>query len=217
MAGVFGAHVLQALKLLTPMELDRLTDALTTSEKVKKVSVVSEDGAVDVDAHDLDEQSEKQEGEQGESDDLSEFEAQVLPFRKKSQSGIAEGSTDDEEEAILLKEEEKPNEDPRDGAVPIPTHPGVAAESRLEKAGIYSHERMMLEKQEAEKKEKDKRPSTTVFILSEKEKTKRSQSKLQGQVARAVYATQAAVDVANADKEDMSKSTVQGVLLDKKT
>jgi len=64
--------------------------------------------------------------------------------------------------------------------------------------------------------EVEEEPSTTVFILSEKEKVKVAQQKLQGQRARSIYKKAAASRDKTVDKNDLAHSYSEGVLFDKK-
>lgn len=215
MAGVFGAHVIQALKLLTPTELGRLTESLATSKKAKKVQEVSAEGKVSaIAAH----------GEHGHSEDmLREHVSNVVPIHneeeedvetrvshKKVVGGDIVETYDDDE-----MEEEDNVYQLRDVPKQTSYQTKSKAESALAGMGIYSKSRIDSERAELERREHDKQPSTSVFILSEKEKIKKSQIRMKGQTAQQVYKKQLSMDINNADDEDLGKSSVVGVLLDK--
>lgn len=65
-------------------------------------------------------------------------------------------------------------------------------------------------------KVKEEQISTTIFLLQEKEKIRKSHLKLVGQDALKNYRTQAAVDTTHEDKEDLSQSSSSGILVNKR-
>lgn len=237
MAGVFGAHVMQALKLLTPRELGRLTELLATSKKSKRVQKVAggESSVVDTD---LDHAHHQQE------DLLRESLGKVVPLRQRDRAveEVHEEETVkrvvggdivdvpvhgvhqvDEYDEYEDQEEGYEGEEGKVVQIRPPSREEVSpeyharnkGESKLAGIGIYSKARIEAEEEELRRREHAKQPSTSVFILSEKEKIKDAHTKLKGQNARQVYRKQLSMDIENSDKEDLGKSTVVGVLLNK--
>lgn len=192
MSSTMGSSLLHLLRILTPFEVGRLTSALIEKQNRAEPAVesVAENLVTETALQDSTVEVQGQ--------------AKILAFNETEATPISE-STIAQQEAVVSVEKHN---------------------QFLAKLGIKKKTKKLFKKvvggedfedeEEENQKPKVEEVSTTVFLLQEKEKIKKSQLKLVGQNALKTYRTQAAIDTSHEDKEDLSQSSSSGILVNKR-
>ena len=195
MLGGIGSNILSFLRLLTPSQVQKLTvEALTRGSICPEEEV-----AVGMDF---------KHGEQNQEQLLREKNkaAKILPFHQKSESYTKKKTAEElQQEAahrfdgLTLKQKE---------------------EFILKSLNIHKKKKKVVGgedfEDETEVVEVEEELSSTAFLIQEKAKIRQSQLKLSEQTALKSYRTQAAVDTAHEDKEDLTQSSSSGILINKR-
>jgi hypothetical protein len=197
MLGGIGSNILSFLRFLTPSQVHKLTvEALTRGSICPEEEV-----AVGMDF---------KHGEQNQEQLLREKNkaAKILPFNQKSEGYSKKKSAEElQQEAaqrfdgLTLKQKE---------------------EFILKSLNIHKKKKNKKVvggedfEEETEVEEIEEELSSTAFLIQEKAKIRQSQLKLSEQTALKSYRTQAAVDTAHEDKEDLTQSSSSGILINKR-
>lgn len=189
MSATMGSSLLNLLRILTPFEVERLTSQLG----VRKVKRDSLDAEAKLIAESVVADSVVSSPE---PEVVDEGQAKILAFNETATREVTE-------EAAVAN---------------------VAHDKFLSKLGLKKQIKKTSRKvvggedfeDEDEIKPKEEQVSTTIFLLQEKEKIKKSQLKLVGQDALKTYRIQAAIDTSHEDKEDLSQSSSSGILVNKR-
>lgn len=186
MSSTMGSSLLNLLRILTPFEVERLTSQLGV-RKVKR--------------------------------DLEEKLIAESVVEEAAPVSVPTEVVDDGHAKILAFNETAARDLAKEASVA-----NVAHDKFLSKLGLKKQVKKTSRKvvggedfdDEDEAKPKEEQVSTTIFLLQEKEKIKKSQLKLVGQDALKTYRTQAAIDTSHEDKEDLSQSSSSGILVNKR-
>jgi hypothetical protein len=216
MLGPIGANVMRILRVLTPHDLTRLTE-LASHKKEKKVAA-SQNTELKLDNKALEgqQQSGKEQPKENEGKnpkviplfkDAEQSQEEEVVYKRVAGESFVEGQNLEkiEEEVkakVLAKQSKNKN----------------AKESRLESLGVLSKEALQEIEEEKEKKIKEKKPTSTVFLLTQRDKLRHSNHKIFGQTAVKSYKVSASLDVKVEEKleEEGKANFTSGILLDKK-
>jgi hypothetical protein len=216
MLGPIGANVMRILRVLTPHDLTRLTE-LASHKKEKKVAA-SQNTELKLDNKALEgqQQSGKEQAKENEGKnpkviplfkDAEQSQEEEVVYKRVVGESFVEGQNLEkiEEEVkakVLAKQSKNKN----------------AKESRLESLGVLSKEALQEIEEEKEKKIKEKKPTSTVFLLTQRDKLRHSNHKIFGQTAVKSYKVSASLDVKVEEKleEEGKANFTSGILLDKK-
>lgn len=203
MLGPMGAVVMNVLKVMTPSEIERYSQG-REAEEVSKIAA----GAESISS-----------GGAG-----SSFNPQSESHHKKKEHPPNESLNDSGEAKIIPIREQMPIRPPPKAPPPDePKSTKVEPENELEGMGIVSGEKQHAIKEAASAREKSKQDSATIFILKERERLKKSKSKMNTSEAFKTYAESSnlefykpeiEVDLDDPDKEEAIGS--RGILINKK-
>lgn len=204
MLGPMGAHVMSVLRVMTPAEIDRY--AKTSGQK--KVQAMAA-GAEDLNLDNAQSFAHQKSPEKEEFKPLS-TEAEIIPIKGRDsepQKEHQEKSFDHQQPSSVYEEMDEDDE--------------VQGNGELESLGIYSSKKISAFKKAQEKKRRSKEDSSSVFLLKQREKLKKTNHKMIGNVALKTYSqtmtadmTKAEVDIDDPDKELAEGS--RGILVNKK-
>lgn len=191
MLGPIGAHLMSVLRVMTPSEIDRYSQA---SERRKTTAVAAG-------AEDMDLDSSQLNGRQSHSGGFKKMtEAQIIPIRP-------------EREEPERNENKAPPETLADET--------SSSERQLEEVGIFSQAKVEEVRKRAHDLARASEDSSSVFLLKQREKLKKSNNRMVGNAALKTYAqtahaemTQAEVDLESPDEELAQGS--KGILINKK-
>lgn len=210
MADVLGAYLLDYLKLLTPREISRLTsDIVALKEMAEQEKEISPVAKTNVQSQLAQEQMSNshttQSNEEQEQADAEEYLNQYAQKKVVGQD---------------FEHFEEPVEDQQELSDQVRAGPNLKVVSGgkggdLSALGIASNAELDAQAKEEEKRRRDSTPSTSMFILDQKEKLKKCQQTLKGKDAVKNY-RETQQDPGIVDKDDLSKSNKSGILLDKK-
>jgi hypothetical protein len=197
MLGGIGSNILSYLRFLTPSQVHKLTvEALTRGSICPEEEV-----AVGMDF---------KHGEQNQEQLLREKNklAQILPFnqntdgysKKKSNEELQQEAANRFDSLTLKQKEEF-------------ILKSLNIHKKKKKKKVVGGEDF---EEEAESIEVEEELSSTAFLIQEKAKIRQSQLKLSEQTALKSYRTQAAIDTAHEDKEDLTQSSSSGILINKR-
>lgn len=188
-----GTNLLQLLRTLTPFEVGRLTSAL--DEKNKRQDAQNQFNAENTQVESALETKEPElvlEEQNGQ--------AKILPFNEMAATETASNkiANIEKHDKFLAKL-------------------GLKKKVRKPAKKVVGGEDFEDENEDDENSvPQEEQVSTTIFLLQEKEKIRKSQLKLVGQDALKTYRTQAAIDTSHEDKEDLSQSSSSGILVNKR-
>jgi hypothetical protein len=196
MLGPMGSTIISILRVLTPSEIDRYTEDQVVPENAIKIASGAEGFEPDSSSSRSHQsfRNKDEEGKNLESKDYEvEHEAQIIPINAS------------------VKIESKPDHIP-DNAEPREELSGLAVVGIESKQALKDKENLRLEREDSKKE------STSVFILNQRERLKRSQNKLVGQAAILEYQKSATQEMLNSndDDEDSKVSGASGILINKK-
>lgn len=175
MLGPIGSNLMQLLRVLTPSEIDRYSEDVVNNTKVELLAIAAgaEDMSTTQHEHDPRSADAYKKPPVAGIDEEEELKAKIIPINDKVKKELSD-------------QEEQSQKDKADEFQPIEL--GRFAESSgLESIGILSKSQVSAIETEKRKRENDKKESTTVFILNQREKLKGSQNKLAEQAAILQY------------------------------
>lgn len=216
MLGPIGSNLMAILKVLTPAEIDRYAEEVLNAEPiVTKIAAGGED--LPLSSNDEHYSSQQKSPLKEKESEEVEHEAEIIPIHDKIKI-----------ENLLPKEEElsppKPNYEEIESNFVNEFEGKIKESNDLASVGIYSAKQIKAQKQQELDQINKNKESTTVFILNQREKLKRSKEKLAEQAAILLYRKNAAqefvkIELSEQDIEDgveSKNSTACGVLIDKK-
>lgn len=218
-----GSAVLQVFKLLTPNEVNRLTETASKRKSNSLSAIEAAEMQLDLDGN----------------FNFSN-KAKILPIKKNEEDPYKDNKEEQQEEQKVESKEEVIEEevksptstsyavDPFYSNAPTNGNAAVAVnidydvdvdlshdQERLESIGIVSSQKESAIRELEENKKRMSSPSPTMFLLAEREKTKTSRNTLKTKKAIDVYNnTQRAESSGAQDEDDKNKSA--GVLVNKK-
>ena len=212
MLGPMGARIIDLLKVMTPNEIDRYVEKKEESTELKMAAGAEE---FDVTKSPVDHSRAKSNKDEShtadtESDeDNVKHEAKIIPLRGKDHDhNLIEENTEEDDQS---------NDDVNEEA----QYEASKNEKELEKAGIYSANKIQAIKKEKLKRYKAKQESTSNFILNQREKLKQTKLRLIEQDAIKNYNLNSNVDTLN-DEIDLDNPDEEacvgnkGILVNKK-
>ncbi|MFZ4712816.1 MAG: hypothetical protein ACOYL6_03835 [Bacteriovoracaceae bacterium] len=203
MLGAIGSNLMSLLRLLTPSEVSKLTD-----EAVDRIGINSSEG-VSVGL-------ELNHGSKQQQDSFKDqtHEAKILPFNQVvDELPLQQGALEQQAVAAASKVSTKDKEEFLLRSLHI-----KKKRKKVSGGENFSDNYAEEEEEAAELKAKSivEEVSSTIFLLQEKAKIRTSQLKLMKQEAVKSYRTQAAIDTAHEDKEDLTQSSSSGILINKR-
>ena len=217
MLGPMGAHVISALRVMTPSEIDRYARSSGT-RRVRAMAAGAED--FDLSNSQSYEQGYDHEQERSESAGFTPLtEAEIIPIDSyKSKGEQSKHKSDSSFQTSQNRAHEPP------GAGPPPrsgSPPGHNGGSELESLGIFSNKKIHAFKKAKEDSARLKEDSSTVFLLKVRESLKKANNLIIGSLALKLYLqtanadmTQAQPDIDNPEQELAQGS--KGILINKK-
>jgi hypothetical protein len=210
MLGPIGSNLMLILRVLTPSEIERYSDEQASGENPVALAAGAEN--LSTSQHQsgstLTNGNKKQQNTLTEEDD--ELKAKIIPINEKVKKE--------------LKEKEQQQEQTEKNNFTSPPEPLSGESSGLESIGVLSRSQMAEIEAKKLKQENDKKESTTVFILNQREKLKSSQNKLAEQAAILQYRKNASQEfikheVSDEDFDEDNDSNASGscgILVNKK-
>lgn len=213
MLGPMGAHIISALRVMTPAEIDRYTAKDTKKIQTQALAAGGEEFDY---SHSTpfgqSEQKRSREEQERKENPNRLGEAEIIPI------DVAKAKQRDGEEELPARPKRNPknSEEPEDAFMPSP-----GEDSELEKAGIVSSAKMNARQKALEDYRQAKEDSSTVFLLKERERLKKTNIKMAGNTALKTYFQTANADMSKAepDLDDPDKEVAQGskgILINKK-
>jgi len=197
MLGPMGSTIISILRVLTPGEIDRYTESVEAQETVDIKIAAGAEGF----------------------EPTSHRDQSKSPMPSSVPKDEPEVISDDNQAKIIPINQEVREEFERLGQ-DRPSLPRFeqSRNDNLEIIGIDSNHSRNEKNRLRIEEEDSKKESTTVFILNQREKLKRSQNKLAGQAAIIEYRKSSSQEIYKTDEEDEehSPSGSTGILINKK-
>lgn len=207
MLGPMGARIIDLLKIMTPNEIDKYVEKKEETSELKLAAGAEEFDVTKSPPKVFKNQDHSEDQNHNNEEDL-QHEAKIIPLHKGVESEV-ESTQEDTIEASDHEEEEDSH------------YAGSKSEQELEKAGIFSANKIKALQKEKLKRYKAKQESTSNFILNQREKLKRTKLRLIEQDAIKNYSQNASVekinneiDIDNPDEEKVYGN--KGILVNKK-
>lgn len=188
MLGPIGSNLMSILRVLTPSEIDRYSDDVLNSAEpeVHAVAAGAENLSMSYKEHDTaPREAYKQFLGAAEED---EQKAKIIPINEEAKKELS------------LLDDSPDQSDQDDGENHAHNNfktqqENSSGSSGLESIGVLSKSQLQAIEEQKQKQENDKKESTTVFILNQREKLKKSQTKLTEQAAILQYKKSASHEI----------------------
>lgn len=206
MIGPVSNSLMHLLRILTPYEINRLTQEVESKRKHDEELSLSTSIDLDIGKKELQTNISMQ--DMGLLDlTKGQSQAKILPFDNPE---LKEEKKEQKEKQIqkqLRAEEENSFLDV------LKIHPKKSKAKIRKKIANSDY---YYEDEELPSEAEEDQVSTSIFLLEQREKIRKSNSRLSGKEAVNVYKKQASVDVKNESKDDLSESSATGILVNKR-
>ena len=211
MLGPIGANLMSILKVLTPSEID-LYSEMEEEIVAQPIAVGAENIQYDEHSSSLAEEYKRKLAQEQDEETIEDDEpekAKIIPINKKVEQELSEnGEFFEQKQKLEISEDRKSFQTPD--------------KNSLNAIGILSKHQQREIEEEKQRQENSKKDSTSVFILDQREKLKKSRMRLVEQKAISQYKKNASAEImiqkedSEDEVEETRDSSSKGILVNKR-